>query len=253
MGSGASSGIPVIGCHCPVCQSKDVHNQRLRTCALLKIGEKRIAFDIGPDFRAQALKYHLDHLDGVIITHAHYDHIGGLDDLRAFYFQQQRPIPCLLSKQTYEDIKQRYYYLFEKRGEQSNFTAQFDFHLLPEERGETTFVGMKLRYLTYFQGGMPVTGLRLGSMAYISDIHDYPEAIFEDLKGLDVLVLSALRFTPSHVHFSVDQAVEFAERVGAKQTWLVHMAHELDHQKTNTYLPKHIQLSYDGLEFNFNF
>ncbi len=124
--------------------------------------------------------------------------------------------------------------------------------VLQNERGEVDFHGINIQYLTYYQGDMPVLGLRIGSLAYITDIRQYPETIFEDLKGIETLIVSGLRYSPSHVHFSLDEALAFAEKVGVKKVYFNHIDHELDHEKTNKSLPNWANLSYDGQEIEFD-
>ncbi len=251
LGTGGSMGIPVIGCDCSVCTSSDPNNKRQRTSALLTVGDKKILIDCGPDFHAQALHFHINTLDGVILTHAHNDHTAGLDELRVYHMRSHKPLPLLLSQATYDDIKQRFNYIFTKEDTFYKLTSKFEIKLLSDERGKVEFLGIPLSYLTYEQARMKVNGFRFGNLAYITDIRDYPETIFADLKGVETLVLSSLRFTPSPLHLSLDEAVEFAQRAGARKTWLMHIAHELDHERSNAYLPENIKLAYDGLLVNF--
>lgn len=252
LGTGASMGIPVIGCRCPVCTSESPYNIRTRPSALITMGMQRILIDCGPDFRQQALKHHIDSLDGVILTHAHHDHTAGFDDLRIYIFKSHRSLPCLLSAESLADLKKSFYYIFEDHRPYMDMASRFDVRVLERDRGEVEFIGLKLRYFSYEQGGMVVHGFRMGNLAYVTDIKHYPPSIFDDLKGVDTLILSALRFPPSPLHFSVDDAIEFAKKVGAKHTWLTHMAHDLDHEKTNAYLPDGIRLAYDGLQLEFS-
>ena len=251
LGTGGSMGIPVIGCHCAVCSSSSRFNKRLRPSALITTSDKQLLIDCSPDFRYQALTHGLSHLDGVVITHAHHDHTGGIDDLRVLYMRQKAPLPCLLSQATADDLKERFSYIFQHGGDYEKLIARFDLEILKGERGKVNFQDVEIGYMTYTQGGMPVNGYRFGNLAFVSDIRQYPETIFEDLKNVKILIVSALRFTPSPLHFNVDEAIEFAQRVGADHTWLTHIAHELDHEKTNSYLPSNIQLAYDGLSFEF--
>lgn len=253
LGTGASMGVPLVGCDCAVCQSPDPHNKRLRPSGLVQVKDRVLLIDPGPDFREQALRANVEHVDGVIITHTHYDHIGGMDDLRIFFFRQGQPLPCLLSKGSLKDVKDRMAYLFEERTHGQNITAQFDFQVLGAAQGEEDFLGVHLNYLTYRQGTMLVNGFRFGDFAYCSDICDYRDDIFEQLRGLDTLVISALRHEPSHVHFTVAEALAFAEKVGARMTWLTHVAHDLDHKTTNAALPDNVQLAHDGLEVAFQY
>lgn len=251
LGSGGSMGIPIIGCECLVCTSESRFNKRLRPSALCKIGNKNILIDCGPDFRTQALQEHLKKLDGVIFTHAHHDHTAGIDELRIFSLRNQQPMPCLLSEETAEDIKNRFHYLFQTGGPYSHATPRLAFQIFEGDRGQTLFQDIIVKYFSYMQAGMTVNGLRFGNLAYVTDIKEYSKQILEDLYGVDTLILSALRFSASTVHFNVDEAVEFSQKVGAKQTWLMHTSHDLDHDKGNAYLPENVRMAYDGLQLEF--
>lgn len=250
LGTGGSAGIPMMGCDCAVCASTDPCNKRLRPSVLLTIGGKKLLIDTGPDLRAQALSFHVTHLDGVLLTHTHFDHIAGLDELRSFYVIKRQVLTILAASYTIEELKRRFFYLFQGKNAEVSLTAQLHFEALQGERGETTFLDIPLRYMTYEQGGMKVTGFRFGTFAYICDISKYDDSLFEDLQGVNTLVLSAIRMGASRVHFTVDEAVAFAKRVGATHTYLTHISHELDHEKTNAYLPHGIALAYDGLEID---
>jgi phosphoribosyl 1,2-cyclic phosphate phosphodiesterase len=251
LGTGGSMGVPLVGCACSVCTSKNVFNKRLRSSGLIRVEGKNILLDCGPDFRAQALAANIQGLDGMILTHAHYDHIGGLDDLRAFFVKMDKPISCLLSNETTHDIKRRFDYMFKEFEAKYVIMPKIDLQEFQSDRGEVDFLGVKLKYLSYTQMKMQINGIICGNLAYISDIKHFPDSIFEDLKGVETLIISALRFTPSTMHFTVDEAIDFARKTGAKRTFLTHIAHELDHEKTNAYLPSNIQMAYDGLRLTF--
>lgn len=253
LGSGSSAGIPLIGCHCAVCSSTLSRNKRLRPSGLVKIGEKSFLIDSGPDFRQQALLHRIEHLDGLLLTHTHFDHIAGLDELRVFNFRMKRPMPCLLSNESLEDLKKRYNYLFEKTEKNVSMIAQFQFQLVPEDFGTAVFEGMEIGAMTYFQGKMQVTGFRFGDFAYVSDIRDYDESIFDALKGVRVLILSALRSETTAVHLSVDEAVAFVRKTGAEKAWFTHISHHLEHEATERLLPPDIRMGYDGLEIEFTY
>jgi len=252
LGTGASSGVPMIGCTCKVCLSTDVRNKRLRPSGLILLKDKKLLIDSGPDFRQQALTHHINHLDGVLLTHSHYDHIGGLDELRIYYLRTRKPLPVLLSDPTYQDIKRRYDYFFRERSLNLSLAAQLEFQILDQERGKTEFLGTQIHYMRYSQAGMPVTGYRLSNFAYVSDIQNYPETIFADLSGVEILVLSALRHESSFMHFNIEEGVAFARKVGAKKIFFTHLGHELDYTKTNALLPDDIRLAYDGLVVDFD-
>lgn len=253
LGTGASMGIPVIGCECAVCQSSSSLNRRFRPSVLIKThSNKQLIIDVGPDFRLQALKHKISRLDGALFTHAHHDHTAGIDDLRPIYYNRSSPLPLLLSKATAEDIQMRYHYLFGSK-QDSTFVPRLQLQLLPDQvEGRVHFEGLTIDYVTYEQGGMAVNGFRFGDLAYLSDIRHFPETIFSRLNGVKALIISALRYTPSPLHFSIDEAVDFAERAGAESVWLTHISHELEHEKVNAYLSSHVKLAHDGLELDFN-
>ena len=252
LGTGASTGIPLIGCTCSVCSHADGPNVRLRPSVFLKIENKQFVIDVGPDFRTQALKYGIKQLDGVLITHVHFDHIAGIDDLRAYYFLQKRPMPCLISETDFDLLKGRYGYLFQKPDDKTVGIARIDFQVLGNEQGHQRFEGVQVQYMTFDHGNMQVTGYRFGDLAYITDIKEYDDSLLECLRGINTLIVSALRHEHSSVHFTVDEAVKFAQVVGAKQTYLTHIAHEIDHESTDHDLPEGIQIAYDGLKVKFN-
>jgi phosphoribosyl 1,2-cyclic phosphate phosphodiesterase len=250
-GTGGSMGIPVIGCSCDVCCSDNARNQRMRSGCLVSVNSKKILIDAGPELRQQALAFGIDSIDALFITHAHQDHVAGLDDLRPFFFRGRGPVPCYLLRETYEDLAVRFGYIFKPGKETGTLLPKFSFEILEEDRGRIDFEGIKIKYLTFSQAGMKVNGYRFGDLAYISDIKEYPDSIFDDLAGVKTLIVSALRKEPNPIHFTVDEAVAFAEKTEAEKTWLTHIAHELDHDKTNASLPENIRMAYDGLELNF--
>ncbi|MBI2810223.1 MAG: MBL fold metallo-hydrolase [Candidatus Melainabacteria bacterium] len=248
LGTGGSTGVPMIGCGCEVCHSTSTFDKRLRSSGLIKIQDKNFLIDVGPDFRIQALHHKIQHLTGVLLTHAHADHIAGMDDLRAYYFKDKKKVPCVLSNETFEEVKVRYHYMLQPAVKGKSLAAQLDFSLLPDDFGVLEFEGVRIHYMTYYQQQMKVTGFRIGNFAYISDIREYSDRVIEMLDGVETLVLSALRHTPNAMHFSVEEAVAFSRRVGATTTYLTHIAHDLGHEATNAMLPSDVRMSYDGLE-----
>jgi len=251
LGTGASAGVPVIGCSCKTCLSHNPKNKRLRSSALVTFQNKNFLIDAGPDIRHQALTHHINRVDGLILTHTHFDHIGGLEELRIYNFLQQQALPCLLSQESSLDMKQLFYYLFAEKVHGQNFTSEFDFTILSENEGKVDFQGLPILYTSYNQGNMKVIGLRLGNLAYLTDIKTYSPEIFIFLKGVKTLIMSALRFTPSQLHLTIDEAIDFSEKVGAEATYFMHLSHDVEYEHASSLLPKGIYLAYDGLKLNF--
>jgi phosphoribosyl 1,2-cyclic phosphate phosphodiesterase len=251
LGTGASTGIPVIGCPCDICHSSSPFNKRCRVSALIQIQKRSFLIDAGPDLRLQLLRANLQEVSGLLLTHTHFDHIAGLDDLRPLLFRRKGAIPCLLSQDSLDELKIRYHYLMQEYPEVEVPYTQLKFQLLEGDFGKVDFQGLSLRYVSYLQMGMKVTGYLIGNLAYISDIRNYSQRVIEDLKGIDILILGALRDTPAQGHFSLDEAIAFSREVGAKETFFTHIGHELDHETTNQKLPSDIRLAYDGLELSF--
>jgi phosphoribosyl 1,2-cyclic phosphate phosphodiesterase len=249
LGTGSSTGVPIIGCRCVVCSSESPFDKRLRPSGLLRVGGKKLLIDVGPDFRQQALREGIDRIDGLLLTHTHYDHIAGIDELRIFFVREKKAVPCLLSAASKRDLDKRYGYLFEKG---KSLTAQLDLRVLEDEQGSVDFLGTEVSYVRFAQAGMDVLGFRVGDFAYVSDIRDYQEGVFEQLAGVKTLVLSALKPEPSPLHLSYEEAVAFARRVGAERTWLTHLSHAVAHEVGNQGLPSDVRLGYDGLELEFN-
>ncbi|MEZ5314834.1 MAG: MBL fold metallo-hydrolase [Chlamydiales bacterium] len=253
LGTGNAAGVPMIGCKCSVCLSNHPFNQRLRPSGLLTLGNKRLLIDSGPDFRTQALKFEIDRLDGLVLTHAHFDHIAGLDELRAYYLLDHRRLPVLLSMATLKALKKRYPYLFKRKKLKASLAAQLDFQVLENTRGQTVFCDVPLNYITYEQGGMEVNGYRFGSFAYLSDIREYPKTIFQDLQGVEKLVLSVASVKPSLMHFGLEEAWSFSQKTDAHEVYFTHLGHKLEYLGINQTLPTGSLLAYDGLKLKFTY
>lgn len=237
-------GVPVIGCDCAVCTSGDLRNRRTRTAALLRTPGETILIDAGPDFRAQALAARLHSLDAVLLTHSHFDHVAGLDDLRPLC-HRIGCVPVYGSPRTLADVRTRFAYAFED--DASTGSTRPNLELRPVEApfaiGDT-----RIRPFDVFHGTWTITGYRVGGLGYITDASKIPPASWELLGGLDVLVLNALRREPHPTHYTIAEAVEVAAALRPRRTYLVHMTHGVDHAADGAALPPGVEFAYDGLE-----
>lgn len=246
-------GVPTLGCGCGVCTSGDPRDRRLRPSALVRWREpdgKRervVVIDTGPDFREQALRSRLTHVDAVFYTHWHADHVLGLDDLRPLsftVFRESGPIPLYASETTAATLVRIFDYTFSPEATYPNRAKV----RLVKLADRNMLHGVEFVRVPVMHGALEIAGFRFGRTAYLTDVSAIPEASFALLEGLDELVISALRHKPHPSHATVEQAVEWARRTGAKRTWLTHIAHELGHEATNRTLPAEVALAYDGLE-----
>ncbi len=251
LGTGTSMGVPTLGCECAVCTSADPHDIRLRPSVLVRwagneAAERTVLIDTGPDFREQAMRAGLKRVDAVFYTHSHADHILGLDDLRPLSFatyRQSGPIPLYATAETRAVLERIYSYTFSP---DSKYPTRAKVALHNVEGGVRVHE-VEFTPIPVFHGDMPITGYRFGSVAYMTDVSAIPESSFALLEGLDVLVIAALRHQPHPSHATVDQAVRWAHRISARQTWFTHISHDLGHAETNANLPEDIQLAHDGL------
>lgn len=243
LGTGTSKGVPEIGCTCPVCQSTDRRDKRLRVSVLIETDEARILIDCGPDFREQMLLIPFDRLDGVLLTHEHYDHTGGIDDLRPFAIFGD--INVYTDALTHQHLRERLPYFF--REVLYPGVPRLHFHTV-EPYTPFSINGIEIIPLQVMHGKMPILGFRIGKLGFVTDMTNAPEETFAQLTGIDTLVIGALRQRPHATHQTIDQAIEVARRVGAKSTYLIHMNHEAGlHAETDSQLPENVHLSYDEL------
>jgi phosphoribosyl 1,2-cyclic phosphate phosphodiesterase len=245
LGSGTSVGVPTVGCHCAVCASTDSRDKRLRPSILISYEGHQVLIDTTPDFRAQALRVNLDRLDAVIFTHSHADHIMGLDDVRPYNFRQKGQIPIYAAADTMAAIHRCFQYIFDGSKKESN-VPQLASHVI--DGGAFELFGLQFAPVPILHGSHTIYGFRFGAAAYLTDHSDIPEASMECLRGLDVLFLDALRFKPHPTHSTVDRSVKTAEQLAPRRTFFTHISHDLPHERTESLLPPHIRLAYDGLE-----
>jgi len=206
--------------------------------------------DTTPDFREQALRINLEKVDGIILTHMHFDHTAGIDDTRVYVFQHKPPIPLLLSKESYDEFMVRYHYFFQER---AVVTAKVDPIILEHFPQRRTFLGIEFEFVTYFQGKMGVIGFKVGDFAYITDIKTYDESIFDSLQGVNTLVISALKEEVTPFHLSFKESIDFAKRVHAKKTYLTHLSHDVNYLNNYPNFPSSVEFAYDGLKIEFSY
>ena len=248
LGSGTSSGVPVIGCSCPVCSSTDPRNRRLRASVRLELAGGTVLVDTSPDLREQALRSGLDRLDAILFTHAHADHLFGLDDVRIFNFRQRAAIPCFGSPATLERVRTAFSYVFEE-GQEGGGKPQLE---LRPVNGPFELLGARVVPVPVWHGSLPVLGYRIDGFAYVTDVNRIPEESYPLLAGLEVLVLGALRYRPHPTHFSIGEAVAVAARIGARRTFFTHLAHDVDHAAPALPLPPGVAFGHDGLELDLS-
>ena len=244
LGTGTSQGVPVIGCHCEVCMSTDSKDKRLRTSIIVSYNDKNIVIDTGPDFRQQMLRENVQHLDAVLFTHEHKDHIAGMDDIRAFNYKSKSDMPIYATKQVQEGLKKEFHYVF----------ADFKYPGIPQvllnDIDLTPFqlFGKMITPIEVMHYKLPVTAFRIDNFTYITDANYISDQEKEKIKGTEVLVINALRKEDHISHFTLAQALELIEEINPKKAYLTHISHLLgSHKDISSELPKNVFMAYDGL------
>ena len=245
LGTGTSAGVPMIGCKCKVCTSADPRDSRTRPSVVISYNQQRFLIDTTPELRIQCVANDVNWIDAVIYTHAHADHIMGLDDVRRFNAIRNGPLDVWADQMTHDAITQAFGYAFRTPDPSANV---FRPHLVRKYiNGPFDLAGQTWTPIPLLHGGMPVLGFRVGSLAYCTDVSQIPAASYELMQNLDVLVLDALTWHKHPTHFSIQEALIEVERIKPKRTLFTHIAHGVLHADTAARLPDGVELAYDGL------
>ena len=249
LGTGTSQGVPVIACECEVCQSVDVRDNRLRSSIMLSDGERNLVIDTGPDFRQQMLRERVKSLDAVVFTHEHKDHLAGLDDIRAFNFLQGGKMDVYATPRVQEALRREFHYVFASVRYPG--VPEIELHGFDLEPFEVA--GFALQPIEVMHHRMPVRAFRVGNFAYVTDANYIAPEEYAKLRGVEVLVINALRKQTHLSHFSLDEALAIVDDLKPKQAWLTHISHMLGrHEDVERELPANVRIAYDGLQFEIN-
>ncbi len=247
LGSGTSMGVPTIGCNCVVCHSSDPHDRRTRPSIMVEYGGRLVLIDTTPDFREQAIRERIDHVDAVLYTHTHADHILGIDDLRPLSFHRPGKIPLYARPEAAEFLRNMFGYIFDADYKFGGI-AQVE---LKNIDGPIQLFGATFEPMAIIHGETEIYGFRFGTAAYLTDFSDVPQASMERLRELDILFLDALRHKPHPTHSTVENSLRIVQELQPRRAFFTHICHDLPHEATNAGLPKNVRLSYDGMKLEF--
>lgn len=251
LGSGTSMGVPTLGCNCEVCTSADPRDNRTRPSIAVQWGDHTVIIDTGQDFRQQVLREHIRHIDAVLYTHPHADHILGMDDLRPLTFERGSPVPLYADDATAAVLHRVFEYTFSPN---AKYPTRARVQLHPLNGVESIEIGgMRFQRVPVLHGDLPVAAYRFGSAAYLTDMNAVPDSSLPLLENLDVLIIDALRWKHHASHNNVEQALGWIDRIQPRRAFFTHIAHELGHAATEAGLPAHIRMAFDGQRIGFEF
>ena len=249
LGTGTSQGVPIIGCKCPVCLSKDKKDKRLRSSVLIETNQLKIVIDSGPDFRYQMLRSHTDKIDAILFTHGHKDHTGGLDDVRAFNYILQKPIDIYAEERVLRIIRKDFDYAFAENKYPG--VPEIILHTITEQPFEIN--GCPIIPIRGLHYRLPVLGFRIEKFCYITDMNHIDQTEIEKLKGIELLVINALRKEKHLSHFTLDEALSIIHQVKPQTAYLTHISHQMGlHKEISAELPPNVHLAYDQLSINLS-
>ena len=251
LGTGTSHGVPVIGCHCEVCESTEPRNHRTRTGVAIRTPQGTFLIDTSPELRIQLLREKIDLVEAVLYTHGHADHLFGLDDLRVFGYRLGRSVVLYCEENVEQQIRTCFSYAFHQAANDLHHGAipLLEFQRIGLEPFEV--LGERIQPIRLMHGRLPVLGFRIGNVAFCTDVSLIPDESWPQLEGLEVLIIDALRDQPHETHFGIPQALEVVERVRPRKTYLTHVSHYLDYASTNARLPAGVELAYDSLRIPY--
>jgi phosphoribosyl 1,2-cyclic phosphate phosphodiesterase len=247
LGSGTSMGVPTIGCSCRVCTSSDPHDHRTRPSVLVEYDGRVVLIDTTPDFRQQAIREKITRIDAILYTHAHADHILGLDDVRPISFRGEGKIPLYAHDPTADALESIFRYIFDSNYKYGGI-ARVE---LKRINGSLELFGVRFEPVRIIHGEAQIYGFRFGSAAYLTDFSAIPPESKEQLRGLDILFLDALRHRPHPTHSTVANSLSLVEELKPSRAFFTHISHDLPHEETNRSLPDHVRLAHDGLKLEF--
>jgi phosphoribosyl 1,2-cyclic phosphate phosphodiesterase len=248
LGTGTSQGMPVIACPCPICQSTDPRDWRLRTSALIEHHGTNIVIDAGPDFRQQMLRAKVKTLHAILLTHEHRDHISGLDDVRAYNWLQKRPMDIWGEVRVLTELKREYSYVFAEHKYPG--IPEFELHSIDGQPFDV--MGITITPIRVYHYKLPIYGFRIGDLTYITDANFIPEEEKEKIIGTKYLVINALRMQKHISHFSLPEALELISQLSPRKAFITHIGHQMGfHNDVSKSLPENVCLAYDGLELEF--